>query len=171
MYDDAMGYSVPSPAGYSYASGMPNGMGYCYDMPAYGAGGQPVMYVVVDLAAVLDAYSRGMMRAYCLGAQSSGMKAAVSSSQQGEQSIEPEFREESFIGIYDRSGYGVYNDQRMLEDSQTYWNKDTMQMQRYKTYDEALKYARGGIAMLSHVAIEVIPSLQHPLNWRQKVVS
>lgn len=172
MYD-AMGYSVPSPVGYSYANGMPNGMGYCYDMPAYGAGGQSVMYVVVDLAAVFDAWSLGMMRAYYLGAQGGGMKAeeqpqtATPTIETGGTCSSEDF---AFCGVYDRSGYGVYDNSNALEKSAPYWDHGSVRKQEFNTYEEARNFAINGLSTQAHISVEIIPEMRYPINWREKVL-
>ena len=74
-----------------------------------------------------------------------------------------------YIGIYDKTAYGVYDDQSKFQKSQTYWHSSSVNKQEFSTYDEALVFARKGVALLNGISENAVPDLQHSINWRQKI--
>ena len=120
-------------------------------------------YVYIDLAQVLQAHSEGMMRAFMMGQQMNvpDMEADVLAESQAATS--------PFIGIFDRKAYGVYQSPQKLDASKQHWDAATCRKKPFPTYQEALSFARQGVAILNKIAVERIPSMQHPINWMQYI--
>lgn len=124
----------------------------------------PVIYV--DLADVMRAYSDGMYHAFQMG-QAAGrnyvLETKTSSKKLGSLPCK------NYIGIYDNSGYGIYCDLQKLEASKQYWNETSTRYCEFSSYEEALAFAKNGVATYMGVPTHTIPDPQYAIDWRQAV--
>lgn len=124
--------------------------------------------VVIDLAAVMQAHSQGMLLAYQMGRDARNLDNREEELQiEGKPRVDPAMG--CYLGIFDKQSYGVYDNHWALENSEQYWHKETLKMEKFSTREEALFYARNGVAILRHVDVGDLQEMQHPINWRQKV--
>ena len=120
--------------------------------------------VFVDLADIMRAYAEGMYIAFQMGQERAGMDMLVTSSGTTAPQLLFDNRK-VFLGIYDNNAYGVYTDVDKYRASVPFW-KDAS-MQEFSSYDEAVHFARVGVATLRGVPVSTIPALKYPENWRQ----
>lgn len=72
------------------------------------------------------------------------------------------------MGVFDRNSYGVYNDQDKFVKSKNYWNASSLKHQEFETRDEALRFARTGVAQLNGITENAIPSMQFAIIGDKK---
>ena len=127
-------------------------------------GNPTVTLLQIDMAEVLKAHAETMLMALNTG------YSYGSASKTTEQYQRSNFETaKEFIGIFDKTAYGVYSNVAKLQDSMRYWNGETVAQQVFATYDEAYNFARTGVAKLSGIAESNIPEMLHGINWRQSV--
>ena len=74
-----------------------------------------------------------------------------------------------YLSIFDRFSYGVYNDNEKFLASRKYWDSASAKQQEFLSYDEALLFARNGVARLKGIPENTVTAMLYPLNWRQKI--
>lgn len=126
-------------------------------------GNQTITLLQINMAEVLKAHAETMLTALQTG-YSYGV--ATKSSGQYNRDTNPV---EGFVGIFDKTAYGVYANIAKLQDSMRYWNAETVVQQVFATYEEAYSFARNGVAKLSGIAEDNLPEMLHGINWRQSV--
>jgi len=126
-------------------------------------GNPTVTLLQIDMAEVLKAHAESMITALKTGYN---YGAATKSSGQYKGNTNAGTR---FVGIYDKTAYGVYSDMEKLQESMRYWNAETVVQEVFSTYDEAYRFARNGMAKLSGIVEGNIPEMLHGINWRQSV--
>ena len=80
------------------------------------------------------------------------------------------YKIDGFWGIYYRTGYGVYNDERNLADLRDFSKKSKRKWigaKKFKTYNAALAYAQNGISKMYDMDPAFIPKLKYRLNRTQ----
>lgn len=121
-------------------------------------------YVIIDLAQILRAHSESMLRAFQMGQQfqipleASAIIASESTAG------------ESFLGVFDQNSYGVYQNPQKYEESKPFWNTASCRQKVFGTYDEALAFARQGVAELTQMPVESVPPMQYPMDWRERII-
>ena len=119
-------------------------------------------YVYIDLAQIMRAYSEGMMRAFMMGRQ-------MQSSAEGTTTTKDSSSDNVFLGVYDRYSYGVYHTPLKFEASKPFWDAASCQTQSFGSYDEALAFARQGVAQLNQIPVDNSPLMQYPVDWRERI--
>ena len=125
---------------------------------------QTVTFLKIDLPDILRAHAETLMEFY-----ERGRNSVLYTPNAVPQSPKGNFSSTSYVGVFDRNSYGVYNDQDKFLKSKNYWNASSVKHQAFETRDEALRFARTGVAQLNGVTENTIPSMQFAINWRQKI--
>ena len=73
----------------------------------------------------------------------------------------------SFTGIYNLDKYGVYDDPLRLNQGLQFIPGYSMMI--FETYEEALHYARNGIANTRGVPVDEIPNMRYSINWMERL--
>ena len=127
----------------------------------YNGGNMPQGNLVyIDLAAVMEAYSIGMMRAFEMGRQAA-LAGSASSDDMDDKG--------NFIGAYDAYAYGVYDNEENFSMSKRYWHNPTLAFRLFESYEEALNFAAAGVAGLKKSDPAMVQPMQYRINWRQIV--
>ena len=124
-----------------------------------GTGGTSVIIVVSDL---MKTYVEGMVTAVQLGRQLREFQQSIN------PPIVPSMQGE-FWGVFDNLAYGVYDSMEKLQVALCYWNREMMGVQSFGSYNEALAYARKGVADCTGIPESNIPKMKYAVNWREKV--
>ena len=119
-------------------------------------------YVYIDLAQIMRAYSDGMMRAFMMGRR-------MQSSAEGSTTTSDSSSDDVFLGVYDRYAYGVYHTPQKYEASKPFWDAASCQQQDFGSYEEALAFARQGVAALNHMSVDSVPAMQYTVDWRERI--
>lgn len=121
-------------------------------------------YVNIDLAQILRAHSEGMLRAFQMGQQLQvSIEAPVITANESAAG-------ELFLGVFDQNSYGVYQNPQKYEESKPFWNTASCRQQTFDTYEEALAFARQGVAELTQMPVECVPPMQHQIDWRERII-
>ena len=120
----------------------------------------PALAMYIDVADLLRVHAQSMAIAYNLGANSNAVVP---------QSDSNSFSMSGFLGVYDDSAYGVYSSAERYESSRIYWHDDSLHKQVFLIYEDALGFARAGVALLNGLAEKDIPPMKVDCNWRQKI--
>lgn len=123
-------------------------------------------HIFLDVAEVMRAYSEGMQRAFQMGWEARLHDEWLACPPSETEMVA---EDHGYWGIYDDASYGVYQNRKKLEASERFWHKDTLRWRTFPSYDEALEYARKGIAEFKGVPVDVIAPMQHNVDWRQLV--
>lgn len=75
----------------------------------------------------------------------------------------------AYLGVFDKSSYGVYDDDNKFSNSKKYWHSESLRQQEFSTYNEALHFAKSGVASLKGISETTVPPMQTSVNWRQKI--
>ena len=78
------------------------------------------------------------------------------------------YKIDGFWGIYYRTGYGVYNDERDLADLRDFSKKSKRKWigaKKFKTYEAALNYAQTGVSRMHDIDPIFLPKLKKQTNW------
>ena len=141
-------------------------------------GSMPVSNVTIclDLAKVITAYTDGMKAAFQMGRQARADELCMTSQNMPTPSLSPSspvlptpLPPKEYLGVFDRYAYGVYDDQGKFNNSSRFWDVTTLSSCSFGSYDEALNYARHGVANSQGVTVEDLPPLTRKINWRQQV--
>lgn len=124
-------------------------------------------HVVLDVAEMMRAYAEGMQRAFQMGWEARMHDVWLASCPPAETEVVTE--DQVYWGVYDDVSYGVYQDRKKLETSERFWHRDHLCWQTFPSYEEALQYARKGIADIKVVSVDMIPPMQYSIDWRQMV--
>lgn len=150
-------------------------MEYSLNAQQYEQNGQngytPVSNVVlyVDLAKVFDSYANGMQMAFQMGRQAKADELGLVSGQKvAMPSLPPVASGKKYIGAYDLYAYGVYDDEHKYNNALAHWHAATLNTCVFPSYEEALSYARNGVAASRGVDVGSIQPLTNRLNWRQQ---
>ena len=122
--------------------------------------------VHVDLADVMRAYCDSMCLAFQMGQAANRNDEIETMASNGKTSCLPC---KKYIGIYDDSGYGVYCDLQKLEASRPYWKAEATRYCEFSSYEEALAFAKNGVATYMGIPVHAIPNPTHSIDWRQIV--
>ncbi len=133
--------------------------------------------VVVNLEGIMQQHTQAMLVAFQMGREARILAERQVQTEISEQQYMPKVSGvqqvespcECYVGVYDRWAYGIYSDQLALDRSQQYWDLSTQQTQNFKTYEQALDYARNGTARLRQLDASMLPDMQYSVNWRQKI--
>ena len=117
--------------------------------------------VRLDVSELIKVQSKTMLDAYQLGVD---MATGVL-----RQSTSDSISMEGYMGIYDDESYGVYNSTEKYEKSAMYWHTNSVRHQIFRTYDEAIAYAKNGVAALNGIDESELPPMTMSCNWRQKI--
>ncbi|WP_029541562.1 hypothetical protein [Selenomonas sp. AB3002] len=150
-------------------------MEYSLNAQQYEQNGQngypPVSNVVlyVDLAKVFDSYANGMQMAFQMGRQAKTDELCLTPGQKvARPSLPPAASGKNYLGVYDHYAYGVYDDEAKYSNSLAHWHGATLNTSVFPSYEEALSYARNGVAASRGVDVGSIQPLTNRLNWRQQ---
>lgn len=128
--------------------------------------GQLLTVVNIDLAKVMQEYRESMESAFMMGRQAALTELSLGKHTASQMlSDNPSY----YIGVYDCKAYGVYQDMAKWEASLRFWDKNTLAYQEFNTYDDALYFARQGVAALRGVLENQVPPMQNAINWCQFV--
>ncbi len=72
-----------------------------------------------------------------------------------------------FIGVYNHNAYGVYDNSAQLDASLQYI--PGYSIMTFETYEDALYFAKNGIANVRGISIDDIPDMMHRVNWTQRL--
>jgi len=148
---------------------------YGFDTTSYeavGAGSAPVGNVVLylDMAKVFEVYTQAMKTAFQMGRQARTDELSLAPNQNVTTPPLPLASPAgSYLGAYDRFAYGVYDDEEKYGSSVRFWDPATLSTCAFSNRDEALAYARNGVAGYKGVPVESIPPMLRRMNWRQQV--
>lgn len=120
-----------------------------------------------DLAAVLREYSQGLLQAFLMGRCAAEQERLLLSTQPNVAKMQT--KGNTYTGIFDNRGYGVYDSQEAINRSEPYWDKETVSGERFNTEIDALNFARNGLAALRQIDVNLLPDMQYPINWRQVI--
>ena len=120
-----------------------------------------IAYTILDIADIIRAHSEGMYTAFQMGLQLAQEQTATNVAVNGETA--------TFLGVYDRYAYGVYDNDEAYQRSSRYWDSQTLRKQFFVTYDEAKDFAANGVADYNNMSVADLPSLTRSLNWRQNI--
>lgn len=136
------------------------------EMPVNGYAMMPYPHlVVINLAEVMRANTEAMLAAFEMGREKARDDLLYGAT--GSPQIPPSY-EAAIIGVYDSEAYGVYTDVGRYQSSLRYW-KQPITTQTFASYDEALCFARDGVANALGIAASEVTPMEYPENWRQKV--
>ncbi len=125
---------------------------------------QTITNIKIDFSDVVRSSFEVFKMAYDLGRNSfSGVQESINLIPM------PDSISKLYVGVYDQTSYGVYDDPNKLQKSKGYWNASSLVNREFELYDDALKFARNGVAQLKGVSANSIPEMQCRVNWRQKV--
>ena len=102
---------------------------------------QTITLLKIDLPDVLRAHAETLMKFY-----ERGRNSVLPTSNAVPQSPQGNFSRTSYVGVFDHIEYGVYNVQDKFLKSKNYWNASSVKHRGFETRDEALKFARTGVA-------------------------
>ena len=125
---------------------------------------QTIMVLKIDLSDILRTNAENMRWAYALGRSSLNSTSAF-------VPPPPQYNCKSkiYTGIFDAAAYGVYDDNDKLQKSKQYWHSNNVESQEFASYDEALHFAKAGIASLKGINEKDVPPMKTSVNWRQKI--
>lgn len=115
-----------------------------------------------NLSEIMREYTNGMYAAFNLGRLTREYYLS-------DIPIQSNIEDVKFWGVFDDSAYGVYDSFDKFQNSSRYWHNETTQIKEFESYDDALAFARNGLAGILGITPENIPHLRHPKNWREQV--
>lgn len=134
---------------------------------------QFVVHVNVDVAAVIQAITESRVRAFELGQQARLLAVNLPNSGPDivdkAQNVWGNSAEAEFIGVYDQYSYGVYDDEIAYDSAHKYFHKDSIGFGTFLSYEEAVAFAKSGVAKLRNIVFEEVPDLENDINWRQRI--
>lgn len=138
-----------------------------YEQNGYAPVSNVVLYL--DMAKVLETYSNGMKVAFEMGRQAKADELCLAPGQKvAMPSLPPVASGKKYIGAYDLYAYGVYDDEHKYNNALAHWHSATLNTCVFPSYEEALSYARNGVAASRGVDVGSIQPLTNRLNWRQQ---
>ena len=138
-----------------------------YEQNGYAPVSNVVLYL--DMAKVLETYSNGMKVAFEMGRQAKADELCLAPGQKvAMPSLPPAVSGKKYIGAYDMYAYGVYDDEHKYNNALAHWHSATLNTCVFPSYEEALEYARNGVAASRGVDVGSIQPLTNKLNWRQQ---
>lgn len=141
---------------------VPNMMGQVYYDSGRMINPTTSLSMRLDVAELLRIQAQSMFEAYYLGARSTSLAIP-------QQSNAEMFGVDVYLGVYDDEAYGVYNNVEKYNKSEIFWHVGSQCKQTFATYDEALDFARNGVASFNHIDVKDVPPLKTACNWRQKI--
>lgn len=124
-------------------------------------GNQTITVVNIDLADILRAHFESIKQSLEWGQNHPNLTTSTSHLSAVDST--------PYLGIFDKSSYGVYDDTDKFLSSKKYWDSPSVKQQEFSSYDEALLFARNGVAHLNGIPANTVTDMQYPLNWRQKI--
>ena len=124
-------------------------------------GNQTITVVNIDLADIFRAHFESIKQAVEWGQNHPNLTPSTTQPSSGNGT--------PYLSIFDRFSYGVYNDNEKFLASRKYWDSSSVKQQEFSSYDEALLFARNGVAHLKGIPENTVTAMLYPLNWRQKI--
>lgn len=72
-----------------------------------------------------------------------------------------------FTGVYNHNAYGVYDEPAQLDASLQYISGYSIMT--FETYEDALHFAKSGIANVRGISVNDIPKMKYRINWTQRL--